>query len=91
MLMLRIIPKFPSPGEVVLEVAGWLTGEEVDLLDEEIALRHGEAKRLIVDLNGAKFIDENGLAMLKRWSNRQVVLQGGSSFVRMLLRTHGLD
>lgn len=88
--MLRIMLKFQTPEEVVLEVDGWVMEEEVELLDQEIARWHGQAKQLILDLGGVKFIDESGLALLKRWAARQLALRGGSAFVRMLLKSYGL-
>jgi len=88
--MLRITLKSQTPEEVVLEIAGWLAGEDVELMDQELSRWHREDGLLLLDLGGVKFVDESGLALLKRWSGRQVVLQGGSAFVRMLLKSYGL-
>lgn len=89
--MLRITLESQTLDEVILRVAGWLAGEDVELMEQEIVRWHQEGQRLVLDLEGVKFIDENGLALLKRWSERQLVLRGGSTFVRMLLKSNGLS
>ena len=89
--MLRIMVRSQTPEEVVLEVDGWLGGDDVDLLEQELARCHQEAKCLILDLDGVRFIDEEMLDSLKRQRARGVVLQGGSSFVRELLKTYELN
>lgn len=90
-LMLRITLESQTLDEVTLTVAGWLAGEDVELMDQEIVRWYQEGRRLVLDLEGVKFIDESGLALLKRWSERQLMLRGGSTFVRMLLKSFGLD
>lgn len=88
--MLRITLESQTLDEVILAVAGWLAGEDVELMEQEIGRWYQEGRRLVLDLEGVKFIDESGLALLKRWSERQLVLRSGSSFVRMLLKSYGL-
>ena len=88
--MLRLITVSQSQEEVVLKVDGWLAGENVDLLEQEGAPVLGQVRRLVLDLQGVRFIDEAGIALLQGWSSQGLVLQGGSVFIRALLETHGL-
>ena len=88
--MLRITLESQTLDEVILAVAGWLAGEDVELMDQEIMRWHQEGRRLVLDLEGVKLIDESGLTLLKRWSEKQLALRGGSTFVRMLLKSSGL-
>lgn len=89
-VMLRITLESHTLEEVILAVAGWLAGDDVELMEQEIGRWYQEDRRLVLDLEGVKFIDESGLALLKRWSGKQLVLRGGSGFVRMLLKSDGL-
>jgi anti-anti-sigma regulatory factor len=88
-LMLRIMTVSQSPEEVVLQVDGWLVGEEVDLLEQEGVQVLGQDRQLVLELQGVRFIDEAGIALLQGWSSQGLVLQGGS-FIQALLKTHGL-
>ena len=89
--MLRITMVSQTSEETVLKVEGWLSGEEVALLEQEGTGWLQKAKRLVLDLKGVKSIDEAGITLLQRWSGEALVLRGASSFVRALLRFHGLD
>ena len=89
--MLRLTIVSQGVEEVVLKVDGWLAGENVGLLEREGMCHLQEAKRLVLDLKGVRFIDQAGIALLQRWSGERLVLRGGSSFVRMLLKDRGLD
>lgn len=84
--MMRITLLSQSSDEVVLKVEGWVSGEDVDLLEQEGCRWLRQAGRLVLDLSGVKSIDTKGLALLKRWPDGQLTLRGESSFVRMLLR-----
>lgn len=86
--MLRITVKEQSAEEVALKVEGWMCGANVGLLEREGAPYLGP--RLVLDLNGVQNIDEEGLALLRRWSGEGVRLCGGSLFVRALMESYGL-
>jgi anti-anti-sigma regulatory factor len=73
-----------------ITVEGWVTGRGASLLAEEGARRLQLAPHLVFDLEGVQFIDQSGIAVLKRWSRERLMLRGGSLFVRALLRQHGL-
>jgi anti-anti-sigma regulatory factor len=77
--------------KAVLKVEGWISGQDVRLLEEEGARCLASSKHLTLDLDGVRFIDKAGMALLKRWSEGGVALKGGSWFVKMLLATHGLN
>lgn len=88
--MLRLTVVSQSPVEVVLRVEGWVDEEDVALLEEEGERRLEEAGRLVLDLDGVKYIDPAGIALLRRWSGERLVLRGGAMFMQQLLKTHGL-
>lgn len=87
--MLRITVA-PQREEVILKVEGEVSGEDVALLEQEGARWLWKARRMVLDLTGVQFIDEAGIALLRRWSGERLALRGGSPFVRELLMTHGL-
>ena len=88
--MVRLTVISQTKEEVVLKVEGWVSGENVALVEEEGTRLLQEAERLVLDLKGVKFIDREGIALLKRWSGDRLVLRGPSPFVCTLLEQHGL-
>ena len=88
--MLRITVVSQSPQEAVLKVEGWLWGSDVGLLASEGTRWLREAERLVLDLTGVQFIDDAGIALLKRWPPDRLALRTGAPFIRALLETHGL-
>jgi len=76
--------------EVVLKIERWVSGEDVNLLDQEGMRGMEEAERLVLDLTDVRFIDDAGIALLQRWSGERLVLRGASLFQRVLLGTRGL-
>ena len=88
--MLRITVAKQTRKEVVLKVEGWVSGEEVGVLEQEGARWIQQVGRLVLDLTEVRFIDDTGIALLKRWWGNGLVLRGGSPFVRSLLETHEL-
>ncbi len=88
--MLRINLISQTSSEVVLGVDGWLSGDEVMLLDRECRHWSEQAERLILVIDGLRSVDEAGLSLLQRWLHKKVRLQGGSLFLRNLLKTYGI-
>lgn len=88
--MVRLTVVTQTPEKVVVKVEGWVSGADVALLSEEGTRLLQESERLLLDLNGVRFIDREGVALLQRWSKEGAVLRGGSLFVRGLLEKHGL-
>ena len=89
--MLRIMVVSHSPEEAVLKVEGWVAEDNVSLLEQEGDRCLDQAERLVLDLRGVRFIDRAGIALLQRWSGKRLGLRRGSSFIRALLKVHGLD
>ena len=89
--MLRLTTLSQNGEEAVLKVEGWVAGEEVALLEEELSRQLHGGRRLVLDLKGVRFIDQAGLEVLARWSGGQLVLRGGSDFIQELLKAHGLS
>ena len=87
--MMRLTVVSQTPAEMILKVEGWISGAEVALLEEE-GTRLQEGERLVLDLSGVHSIDEDGIALLQRWSGDRLELRGGSAFVRRLLEVNGL-
>jgi len=89
-----------TPSEAVLTVAGRLAEGAVPLLDGELTRILIDAERVVVDIEGLHFIDNQGLALLRRLTvkssaNRghskvQLSLRHGSSFLRQRLASRGV-
>ena len=88
--MVRLTVISQTEEEGVLKVEGWVSGADVEILEEEGARLLQETQRLVLDLDGVQFIDREGIALLKRWSGKRLELRGGSLFIRGLLEEHGL-
>ena len=88
--MIRLIVQAETPEETVLQVDGWVSEENVSILEQEGTRVLGESHRLVLDLKGVQYIDGAGIALLQRWQGDRLVLRGGSLFVRGLLEEHGL-
>ena len=89
--MLRMTITAQTAREVVLAVDGKVAGSRVELLEREIR-RHLEATGcLVLELDGLQFIDEAGLALLRQWTGRGLVLRGGSTFVQASLVAAGME
>ena len=88
--MIRLIVQAQTPEETVLQVDGWVSEENVSILEQEGTRLLGESHRLVLDLKGVQYIDREGIALLQRWQGDRLVLRGGSLFVRGLLEEHGL-
>ena len=88
--MLRMTIKAQTAWESVLVVDGKVAGSNVPLLEQEIRRHLEAAPCLVLELDGLQFIDAAGLALLRQWVDRGLVLRGGSTFVQALLATEGL-
>ena len=88
--MIRVTIQCQTPEEVVLKVDGWISRNNVPILEEEGTRLLEETQRLVLDLSGVQFIDEIGIALLERWSGDRLVLRNGVPFIRALLERHGL-
>ncbi len=88
--MIRLTVISQSGEETILKVEGQVSGSNVVLLEEEGTRLFRETQRLVLDLTDVRFIDQEGLAVLKRWSGDRLVLRGASLFLRTRLREHGL-
>ena len=82
---MRITLMSQTPEEVALKVEGWVSGSNVELLEQEGARWLRQVGRLTLDLNGVRFVDEAGVALLRRWPEDRLILRGGSMFIRELL------
>ena len=88
--MLRITRLSHSVEQEVLKVEGWLTGPSVELLAEAGQDSRQRGAQLVVDLGGLQAIDEEGIALLKRWAGEQLQLCRATLFIRQLLEQHQL-
>ena len=88
--MIRLTVRSQTHDEAVLQIDGWVSGEEVKILEQEGTRLLEEAQQLVLDLRGVQFVDETGIALLQRWWGERLVLRNGPPFVRALLETHGL-
>ena len=88
--MLRLTIRSQTPEQVVQEVHGWVSGKDVEILEQEGTRLFQQTQCLVLDLEGVRFIDRAGIELLQRWSGERLVLRGGSPFVRALLEEHGL-
>jgi anti-anti-sigma regulatory factor len=77
----------PETGRVVLSVQGTLTADYADLLDAECSrLLSDLARRICIDLEGLRFLDEAGAAALARLKRRpDVCLQGSELFIQQMI------
>lgn len=88
--MLRLTVHSQSGEEILLIVDGWITGKDVALLEQEGERHLQRATRLVLDLEGVRFIDPSGVALLQRWAGERLALRRPSPFVQLVLEKHGL-
>jgi len=88
--MVRLTVISQTKAEAMLKVEGWVSGADAALLEEEGTRLLGESERLVLDLEGVRFIDRKGIALLQRWSGERLALRGASPFVRTVLEEEGL-
>ena len=88
--MVRLTVISQTKAETVLKVEGWVSGADAALLEEEGTRLLGESERLMLDLEGVRFVAREGIALLRRWSGERLELRGASPFVRTVLEEEGL-
>ena len=89
--MLRLTLMTQGSTEVIVAIDGWITGDDVGLLEREGERWLQEGSHLVLDLNEVRFIDQAGIELFKRWSaTEKLVLHGGALFIQSLLQAHGL-
>ena len=88
--MIRLTIRSQNPREAVLQVDGWVSGEDVAILEQEGMRLFRACQCLVLDLRGVQFIDEKGISLLQRWPGERLLLRGGPWFVQALLEKHGL-
>lgn len=88
--MMRLTVIVQTREEAVLRVEGWVAGPDVNLLETEGTCLLQQTRRLVLELQGVRFFDRAGIALLQRWSGPRLVLRGASPFVQVLLTQHGL-
>jgi anti-anti-sigma regulatory factor len=88
--MLRITPITYTQDETILKIEGRLDHSNMQLLEREMQQRSQSTECLVLELKGLKHIDRESITMLKQWPGKQLILRGGTMFVRALLTTHGL-
>ena len=99
-MTIRIDTIARTPSETVLTVAGRLAEGAVPLLDGELTRILVDAESVVVDIEGLQFIDNRGLALLRRLTvassanQRQprvhLSLRFGSPFLRQRLASRGV-
>ena len=87
--MLRLTVRSSTAHQTILQVEGWVSGKEVEVLHQEITRLLADTGLLVLDLDGVRSIDRQGIEMLHRWHGK-LELRGGTELVRMTLERHGL-
>ena len=90
MNVLRISVVSQNGEEIVLKVEGWVSEENVGVLEEEGERWFRQVRRLVLDLSGVRFIEDAGIGLLQRWYGERLILRGPSPFLHALLEAHHL-
>ena len=89
--MLRITAVRVDPDRFELRVEGRLAGEaSVEILREELVQAAPLGERVVVELSGVSFADQEAVTLLARAAQRGVALVGGSAWLTSLVRGVGL-
>lgn len=88
--MLRITRVRQTSSDEAYALEGWLVDEQVRVLAETCGGALERGARLILDLEGVRFIDDAGLTLLQRWAEQGLRLHRASDFVGQLLAAYGL-
>lgn len=90
MNVLRISVVSQNGEEVVLKVEGWVSEENVCVLEEEGERWFRQVRRLVLDLSGVRFMEDAGIELLQRWYGERLILRDLSPFLHALLEAHHL-
>jgi anti-anti-sigma regulatory factor len=83
--VLRITSSSESGRPTTLRIEGSLTGDWVDELSRAVSATVGTASGIVLDMAGVTFVDQDGVALLRRLKDRGIELINGSDFVRTLV------
>ena len=89
--MLRVTTSLQAPERAILQLEGWFAAEDVELIEGEAERLFLDVSHLVLDLHGVRFIDQQGIDLIKSWPPDRLVLRGASAFVCALLKTQGLS
>ncbi len=88
--MMRISVVSEDPEETILRVDGWVYGDDAIVLEEECRRWLHRTRRLVLDLEDTRIIDEDGINALSAFAGGRMVLTNASPFIQVLLAVYGL-
>ena len=88
--MLRITLIGRTCREEIYALEGWVSGEEVSVLEQACGPALERGLRLVLDLSGVRSMDDTGLTLLERWSRGRLDLRRPSAFIRQVLEHRGI-
>jgi ABC-type transporter Mla MlaB component len=83
--VLRITSSSERGRPATLTIEGRITGDWVDELSRAVSATVGTASGIVLDMAGVTFVDQGGVALLRRLKDRGIELVNGSDFVRTLV------
>ena len=89
--MIRITIDRSNKLSVVLYLEGKLAAEAVNSLRRESCRWLDGSQDLIIDLEGVRFIDDDGLTLLQGLKSPRLQIRGASEFIQSLLASYGLQ
>ena len=84
--MLRIDKVYENLFTVKLKLEGTLVGEWVSLLKEKILECLENNRKVLLDFSELRFIDEDGMEMLKRMPSEKIKITNCPKFIDELLK-----
>lgn len=88
--MLKITVATMDGMTVTLKLEGRIVGKWVDELQKECDLCQSKGRKLLLDLSGVSFIDDQGIRVLKTIAGREVTLVECSLFLSELFKKKGI-
>lgn len=89
--MLRITPIRDDQATVTLKLEGRIADAWVTLLEQECGGLLHDGKQVLLDCAQVSFIDSEGVALLRRWSNGHLRVIHCPAFIVDLLEGGGLS